>query len=312
MPSGTGKTVSLLSLVLAYMLAYPEKLDKLVYCSRTIPEIEKCVEEMRVLYDFYEKETGAAVPKITVAMSARKNLCINSKVAPLRFGNAVDSACQKLTASSVRARRQEDPNIESCEFFDVFESANFLIPNGVWNLEDLRTLGKQKRICPYFVARQAINRAHIVVYSYHYILDPKIAELVSRDFSRKSCVVFDEAHNIDNVCIESMSVVISQKSADKALSELSNVESVVRRVKEGNAERLQQEYEKLVEGLRRTERERANDERLANPVLPDQILQEAVPGNIRQANHFILFLKRLIEYIRHRLRSKQVSFESLR
>ena len=42
-------------------------------------------------------------------------------------------------------------------------------------------------------------QANIVVYSYHYILDPKIAELVSKDIPRSAVVVFDEAHNIGKV-----------------------------------------------------------------------------------------------------------------
>ena len=41
MPSGTGKTVSLLSLIIAYLRANPSDLTKLIYCSRTVPEIEK-------------------------------------------------------------------------------------------------------------------------------------------------------------------------------------------------------------------------------------------------------------------------------
>jgi len=41
-----------------------------------------------------------------------------------------------------------------------------------------------------------IHYAHIVVYSYHYLLDPKIADVVSKELSRSSVVVFDEAHNI--------------------------------------------------------------------------------------------------------------------
>lgn len=41
-----------------------------------------------------------------------------------------------------------------------------------------------------------ILHANIVVYSYHYLLDPKIADLVSKELARKSVVVFDEAHNI--------------------------------------------------------------------------------------------------------------------
>ena len=207
-------------------------------------------------------------------------------------------------------------NGESCsEFFEVSESEikkyDFSPPLKLKQFqEDLRQLGRERKICPYFTARNAINRAHIVVYSYHYILDPKIAELVSKDFSRKSVVVFDEAHNIDNVCIESMSVAISQKNADRALQELQNLEGVVGRMKSANSEKLQSEYDKLVEGLKRAERERANDERLANPCIPDDILKEAVPGNIRQANHFLLFLKRFVEYVRHRLRTHQVWYWS--
>ena len=41
-----------------------------------------------------------------------------------------------------------------------------------------------------------ITHANVVVYSYHYLLDPKIADLVSKEMTRNSVVVFDEAHNI--------------------------------------------------------------------------------------------------------------------
>lgn len=47
--------------------------------------------------------------------------------------------------------------------------------------------------CP---ALQQILHANIVIYSYHYLLDPKIADLVSKELAKKSVVVFDEAHNI--------------------------------------------------------------------------------------------------------------------
>ena len=41
-----------------------------------------------------------------------------------------------------------------------------------------------------------ILRANIVIYSYHYLLDPKIANVVSKELSKSAVVVFDEAHNI--------------------------------------------------------------------------------------------------------------------
>ena len=36
----------------------------------------------------------------------------------------------------------------------------------------------------------------IIIYSFHYLLDPKVAEQVSKELSKDAIVVFDEAHNI--------------------------------------------------------------------------------------------------------------------
>lgn len=96
------------------------------------------------------------------------------------------------------------------------------LPAGVYNLDDLKDYGRRKGWCPYYLARYSVQcsaishyhihtnvhdlglslsflqilHANIVVYSYHYLLDPKIADLVSKELAKKSVVVFDEAHNI--------------------------------------------------------------------------------------------------------------------
>lgn len=80
MPSGTGKTISLLSLIVAYQKAYPLEVTKLVYCSRTVPEIEKVVEELRKLMDYYTKQTKPKNDFLALALSSRKNLCIHPEV----------------------------------------------------------------------------------------------------------------------------------------------------------------------------------------------------------------------------------------
>lgn len=86
-------------------------------------------------------------------------------------------------------------------------------------------------------------------------------------------------------------------------------------MKSENSEKLRAEYETLVEGLKKTQISVANEEFLINPglqytpipisimtknavVFPEDILHEAVPGNIRKADHFISFLRRLIEYLK--------------
>jgi len=80
MPSGTGKTISLLALIVAYMREYPLVIRKLVYCSRTVPEIEKVLEELKKLVEYYEKQLGEQFAMVGVVLSSRKNLCIHPDV----------------------------------------------------------------------------------------------------------------------------------------------------------------------------------------------------------------------------------------
>ena len=90
MPSGTGKTVSLLSLIVAYMNANPSDVTKLIYCSRTIPEIEKVMEELKKLLAYYEK-VGEEIKFVGLCLSSRKNLCLHPEVVKEREGKAVDA-----------------------------------------------------------------------------------------------------------------------------------------------------------------------------------------------------------------------------
>lgn len=80
MPSGTGKTVTLLSLIIAYMLEYPLAVTKLIYCSRTVPEIEKVLEELKNLMEYYEKEDKVKPKIVGLVLSSRKNMCIHPEV----------------------------------------------------------------------------------------------------------------------------------------------------------------------------------------------------------------------------------------
>jgi DNA excision repair protein ERCC-2 len=54
MPTGTGKTITLLSLITSYQLAHAE-MGKLIYCTRTVPEMEKVLSELRELMDYRQK-----------------------------------------------------------------------------------------------------------------------------------------------------------------------------------------------------------------------------------------------------------------
>ena len=75
--------------------------------------------------------------------------------------------------------------------------------------------GKESKTCPYFTIRRMVSPpgfpkwhsvlktrifqmpfVDVIIYSFHYLLDPKVAEQVSKELSKDAIVVFDEAHNI--------------------------------------------------------------------------------------------------------------------
>lgn len=78
---------------------------------------------------------------------------------------------------------------------------------------------------------------------------------------------------------------------------MNGLEKKIENMKKTDAEKLQNEYQKLVEGLREADQAREEDTFMANPgisllkldlmiVLPDDLLKEAVPGNIRRGMDF--------------------------
>jgi DNA excision repair protein ERCC-2 len=303
MPSGTGKTVSLLSLIVAYQQFYPEH-RKLIYCSRTMSEIEKALAELAELMKYRTEQKGYVEDFRGLGLTSRKNLCLHPDVKREKSGAVVDAKCRSLTAGFVKEKKDRGEDVPICVYhdnLDLLEPHN-LVPSGVFTLDGLLRYGETHKQCPYFSARRMMSFCNVIIYSYHYLLDPKIAERVSKELSKDCIVVFDEAHNIDNVCIESLSIDITEDSLRKATRGANNLERKIEEMKAADEDKLQNEYAKLVEGLREADEDRAEDRFMANPTLPDDLLKEAVPGNIRRAEHFVAFLKRFIEYLKTRMK----------
>jgi DNA excision repair protein ERCC-2 len=160
---------------------------------------------------------------------------------------------------------------------------------------------------------------------------------VSRELEAESIVVFDEAHNIDNVCIEALSVTLDRRLLEMSSRSVSKLQSKVAELKASDSAKLAREYADLVSGLAQQRVsaggnlptnpsaarsssgsgssavaggsaavQAAADSVLANPVLSADILEEAVPGNIRKAEHFVAFLKKIVQYLKTQLQGKDV------
>lgn len=298
-----------------------------------MPEIEKALAELKRLMAYRAKynkaanmvnedgnsmevdgeEEGKMEEILALGLSSRKNMCIHPVVSQQRKGKVVDAMCRDMTSTWACKKGREEPgSVTLCDYHEELGKLEpgHLVPPGVWTIEEVKEYGRERGVCPYFAVRRMMPFCDIIIYSFHYLLDPKVADQVSKEMSKDAIVVFDEAHNIDNVCIESLSIDLTRPTLDNAYRCINQLAEKVDEVKKADSSKLQDEYTRLVEGLQQQSDDREAETFLANPVLPTDLLQEAVPGNIRRAEHFLAFLRRFVEYLKTRMRVLHVVAET--
>jgi DNA excision repair protein ERCC-2 len=83
-------------------------------------------------------------------------------------------------------------------------------------MEDIKGLGNRLKVCPYYLSRMLLAEANVVVCTYPYLLDIKTSEFMYKEVPDNCIVVFDEAHNIDNIAIDHYSAKINKGMLEKA------------------------------------------------------------------------------------------------
>lgn len=88
----------------------------------------------------------------------------------------------------------------------------------VHDIEDIVALGKSKGIrgCPYFASRALAESAEIIFCPYNYLIDPLIRDAMDIDL-KGAAVIFDEAHNIEDVCRQAASTEVSQEDLEESV-----------------------------------------------------------------------------------------------
>lgn len=326
MPSGTGKTISLLSILVAYLHHHPHEKRKVVYCTRTVEEMVKTMGEMRRLLRHWAVEGESLRPLRGVCLTAKSNLCIEPRVVGRLRPSEVDSGCRAITAPWRNDHR--------CTFYDTLEqSPHVELPAGVYSLDDLRQFGEAHHVCPYYLVRKSIALADIIVHSYLYMVDPVVAGVTREQLNENTIVVMDEGHNVDDVCIEAMSLIYTKKDSADAKENLKELGRELDHIKSTNRQQLQMEYNRLVNGLAMAEMAVAPEDgrvlqhsqaqsqshlqsqqlqqtsssssrlvpqRRRAPDIPAEIAEEVIPASLRQAHHFLTFLQRLVDFT-HRI-----------
>eukprot|EP00803_Ostreobium_quekettii_P006236 evm.model.scf_209.9 EVM.evm.TU.scf_209.9 scf_209:54383-63697(-) len=246
-PTGTGKTLCLLCATLAWTerytaknaayssqrIGYSEKAKAaakavglgdptalaynarplIIYASRTHSQLAQVMKEL--------KKTDYRVK--SAVLGSRSQQCIHPEVSKYT-GNAINLACRRL----VRQRR--------CSWKMKTEPGGMVhLPEEIVDIEDLNRFGHKERVCPYYLSRMMAENANIVFVPYQYLIDERKRESLGLSWEG-SIIIFDEAHNLEQVCAGSASFDLTVGQVTSCMEEVARC---IERASSGSASQPQ-------------------------------------------------------------------------
>lgn len=181
-PTGSGKTLALLCASLAS--ASPEM--KIYFGTRTHKQVAQIVSEL--------KSTGYK-PKMTV-LGSRAQYCIHPDSKDRPSASSLNDFCLNVRKDG------------KCSSFKKVHSLVSRNRNEIFDIEDLIKFGKRIDACPYYASRYLATDAKLIICPYNYLIDPDISSKMGIDVTN-SILIFDEGHNIEDICKDAGSVQIS-------------------------------------------------------------------------------------------------------
>ena len=194
-PTGTGKTLCFLVSILAYMDKFPDKKLKLIFCTKTHSQMNGIIKELKK--SCYE-------PEICM-MGSRNILCLNQEL------KKMEGEMKNLKCSEIK---------DKCIFFGNYDKKKNSLEKSTHNgdklmdLEELAEFAKKEEFCPYYYCKSKLQNAKLIVLTYNYLLNPKIRK-ISEISLENAVVVFDEAHNIEEICEDLLSTSIKMNFFEK-------------------------------------------------------------------------------------------------
>lgn len=242
-PTGTGKTLSLLCSSLAWLLVKKAQLQmnaqmgnftdhsnnfsgnlrdnlksgvgkskdnttwgmpKIIYSSRTHSQLTQAMQEL--------KRSSYRHVKATV-LGSRDQMCIHPEVSKETNNMNKVHMCQLKVKS------------RTCHFYNNVETKKddrLVKGDEILDIEDLVTVGKKLKCCPYYLSKELKQDADIIFMPYNYLLDPKSRKANGVELLN-NIIILDEAHNVEKMCEESASLQIRTTDVALCIEEITHV-----------------------------------------------------------------------------------------
>ncbi len=194
--NGFGKTSCSLAAVLSLE-------RKVVYATRTHEQVKQVMNELKRIND------KSGLQFTGVSLASRQHLCMNEK-------------CYRLSSFEGRETCRLLRRTGQCNLNIEIELESLYVPR-IMDVQELRNFGEAHKMCPYHLARKMVEHYTVTVAPYQYIFNEAIRELIKLNLTGK-VLIFDEAHNADQVGLEVLSDTLSARSLDLAKKELEQIE----------------------------------------------------------------------------------------
>ncbi|MCS7365288.1 MAG: hypothetical protein NDF54_07630 [archaeon GB-1867-035] len=207
-PTGFGKTPVIMSTLIPFIL----RGLKVIWAVRTGNETDRPIEELKII------TRKLNLPIFGISYRGKKDMCLLAE----RFGEELDYSDVSYICRLMRKNCQFYLNYKDKFDFKPYISKGPLLYNEVYSVS------KRLDLCPYYVQRALAKIADVVSLSYNYVVNPifewSIRVLIP--FSR-SILVVDEAHNLQNLELNSDTITLGTIRRARKEAEEFNAENVV-------------------------------------------------------------------------------------
>ncbi|KAM4678236.1 LOW QUALITY PROTEIN: ATP-dependent DNA helicase DDX11 [Discoglossus pictus] len=196
-----------------------EHVSKIYYCSRTHSQLSQFVHEV-------QKSPFCKQVRL-VSLGSRQNMCVNEDVRQLGAVQLINDRCMEMQKNK-HEKKSEEPEGKKkrggrllCPYYS-YEQMQFLRDETlveVKDIEQLVSLAREVKACPYYASRFAIPAAQLVVLPYQMLLHESTRQ-ASGIKLKDQVVIIDEAHNLIDTITCMYSAQISGSQICQAHSQL--------------------------------------------------------------------------------------------
>ncbi len=189
-PTGFGKTACVLAGVLPIA---KEKNKKIVYLCRTHKQMDRVIEELKLL----SKKTQISA----LSLRGRREMCLS----PLILTHTQDASTSMYVCRLLRKMKRCTHYNNTKEQEDKAYEMETLFSKGPTFSNEVKQSCEQHAFCPYEVAKSVMKNSQVIACSYMYLFHPEIREGFLEGIGvglEDLIIIMDEAHNLPGLAID--------------------------------------------------------------------------------------------------------------